>query len=509
MKIQSKRLISAMLVMIVTFGMFIVIPLTASAARPAPSNLTFNILSGGVRLDWQDNSSDEGGFAIYRKESNATWSFAALAVVPANSTFYLDTSRIIGKIYTYRICTTAPNGSADSTFSNETTAYTFPPPHHMNATLLNNSGITLSWRYAPIIDIDYFAIYRKKSNESWSFEALDTVPAGIKPLNQDYPTFYYLDTTAQPGIKYNYRVSAYRKEGQNSPQSSEATCIMGYKLLAPSDLTATAGTKDITLTWRDNSDNERNFILERRNGNDDFAPFEIVPANTTTFKDNTVGSGMSYTYRVRAAIENINSVYSNESKAVMIMFTAPKILEISANRTGNILKWQDNTIDENFFTIYRADEGSGIFTAIATVGENIIIFQDTTAVMGKTYSYRLTADKLNGFPSRESNIATIVTGEETAPFIHGDTTKTLRVGYSPTSTNEYIIGGIPNCQVAVAQGPSKVKWNNGTRKIEIDEGLPIGTYTVFLRLTNGVGTDKIFVFTFSVVNRIQYINELL
>jgi hypothetical protein len=92
---------------------------------------------------------------------------------------------------------------------------------------------------------------------------------------------------------------------------------------APSNLTATAGgtTKrpQVSLKWADNSNNEYNFVVERRVNNDtNWVSITTLPglaANTTSYTDKTVQRRTTYIYRVKATKDAQSSAYSNEASA--------------------------------------------------------------------------------------------------------------------------------------------------------------------------------------------------
>ncbi len=73
------------------------------------------------------------------------------------------------------------------------------------------------------------------------------------------------------------------------------------------------------LTWKDNSENEAQFMIERKVGAGTFAVLATVPFNTVAYHDAPLTKGTSYTYRVMAmGADDKTSDYSNE-----VPFTAP------------------------------------------------------------------------------------------------------------------------------------------------------------------------------------------
>jgi hypothetical protein len=85
------------------------------------------------------------------------------------------------------------------------------------------------------------------------------------------------------------------------------------KPAAPTGLTAANTSRGVaTLNWKDNSDNETNFLIERSTSVDSgFAQVASVSGNVTSWADSTVVRKVTYYYRVRAANGTFNSAYSN------------------------------------------------------------------------------------------------------------------------------------------------------------------------------------------------------
>jgi hypothetical protein len=84
-------------------------------------------------------------------------------------------------------------------------------------------------------------------------------------------------------------------------------------LNAPTQLTATAlGTHAVLLSWKDQTDNELGFIVERKAGNDNFAFLDSVSANTTLYIDSSLASNTTYTYRIKGYNSISQSAYTNE-----------------------------------------------------------------------------------------------------------------------------------------------------------------------------------------------------
>lgn len=84
----------------------------------------------------------------------------------------------------------------------------------------------------------------------------------------------------------------------------------------PTDLKVSESQGGAHLTWKDNSDNEGGFMIERKVGAAAFATYKSVDFNTTQYHDTDVTVGMTYAYRVMAMPKSgghsSDTKYSNE-----------------------------------------------------------------------------------------------------------------------------------------------------------------------------------------------------
>jgi hypothetical protein len=90
---------------------------------------------------------------------------------------------------------------------------------------------------------------------------------------------------------------------------------MDMSLKAPSNLEVKELEGGAHVTWKDNSDNEQMFMVERKEGT---GQFKVVKGdlefNTTAWHDFGVMAGVKYTYRVMAmGKDGKGSDYSNEA----------------------------------------------------------------------------------------------------------------------------------------------------------------------------------------------------
>ena len=89
-------------------------------------------------------------------------------------------------------------------------------------------------------------------------------------------------------------------------------------MAAATNLTATAGAGGITLNWTDNSDNEDMFSIYRKEqGAASFTLLKSVAANSTSALDDTAQIGKTYVYYVRTVKVDVTGANSNEATATM------------------------------------------------------------------------------------------------------------------------------------------------------------------------------------------------
>ena len=89
--------------------------------------------------------------------------------------------------------------------------------------------------------------------------------------------------------------------------------------VSPTELVTVAKSdSQIDLSWKDNSNDEEGFQIERKTDDDNFIPIAVVEANFSNSGDTGLQPGTTYTYRVRAySVEGVSS-WSNETSATTL-----------------------------------------------------------------------------------------------------------------------------------------------------------------------------------------------
>jgi peptidoglycan/xylan/chitin deacetylase (PgdA/CDA1 family) len=276
-------------------------------------------------------------------------------------------------------------------------------PTNLIATATSSNQVNLSWTDNSNNETS-FALERCTGASCSNFAALGTVSANVTS---------YTDSSAQPSTSYRYRVLAYSGTTASTsyPVASVTTPAAPITpLAAPSNLSATVvnGTQ-VTLLWADNSSDETGFRIERCLGETctNFALIKSVGANVTTFANTGLTANQTYRYQVRAYKGTTNSAYTSILNAQTL--AKPTALTATSQTGGKAtLNWADSNLYETGFSIERCQGGSCTnFAALATVGANVLTFNDTGLLAGTRYRYRLRAIHATG-QSAYSTVASIL-----------------------------------------------------------------------------------------------------
>jgi Fibronectin type III domain len=169
---------------------------------------------------------------------------------------------------------------------------------------------------------------------------------------------------------------------------------------APLNLVAEpASTSQIRLRWTDRASNETAFEIERfafGGFTGGFTRIAVVGADSTTFMDSAVSSGL---YRVRAVNASGASPYSNEAAGQTLPEppTAPSDLVATATSATEIeLRWQDTSANEEGFKIEQAKDGGPFVELASRSPANATIFVDSPLEPGHRYTYRVRAFNSGG-----------------------------------------------------------------------------------------------------------------
>ncbi|MBN9386987.1 MAG: fibronectin type III domain-containing protein [Chloroflexi bacterium] len=218
-----------------------------------------------------------------------------------------------------------------------------------------------------------------------------------------------------------------------------------FPLPGPTALAAqTPARGQVRLTWTDNSTTEQAFTVERKPAGPGGTWTEIATLgpNVTAYLDTNLPDGTSYSYRVRAYLNNGNNSYSAYTATVTAtsLFLAPASLTAQANQAGYVnLTWIDNTNTESGFRLERKAGPGGSWGLLASLAANTTFYRDPTIAPDITYYYRVM--------TYNSTVTSAYSNEETALLTFAAPTNLIanaqsfiRVNLSWTDTSGGVAG---------------------------------------------------------------------
>jgi len=196
---------------------------------------------------------------------------------------------------------------------------------------------------------------------------------------------YYAVTGLNPGQTYYYTFSASNAATNVWASPSWTFRTSGEtSILAPSDLSATPGSGQITLAWTDSSTNETGFRVERSQTElSGFAMIGAAPENATIYTDSVVSAGTTYYYRVAATNATDSSVVSATASASLPKPEAKVMLSNLSQTYSGAARTVTTTTDPVGLTVAITYNGiaiaptnAGSYAVVATIDD--ATYQGTT-----------------------------------------------------------------------------------------------------------------------------------
>ncbi len=383
-------------------------PVTTPAA---PSTLQAQSISTTrINLTWTDNSNNETGFYVERSSNGTVYN--QVAQLSAGVVTYSDNALMASSTYYYRV--RAYNSAGNSTYTNDAMATTMampmPPTAPMNLTVAaaSSTQINLAWADSSANETGF---YVERSLNGTTYAQIAVLGANVST---------YASSGLTASTNYHFRVRAFNEAGASNYSNSASVSTQAPPVqvpAAPSNLSLSVqSATQINLAWRDNSNNESGFYIERATAGGSYSQIASVAANITTYNSGSLTGSTSYSYRVRAHNSAGNSGYTPvataQTQAAPVAPNAPSALSLTvASSTQINLSWMDNANNETGFYIERSADGTS-FTQIAAASANATTYSSSGLTANSRYYYRVRAYNATG-NSAYSNTANATTQAET------------------------------------------------------------------------------------------------
>jgi len=280
-------------------------------AAAVPANLAATAGNAVVTLTWTASS----GATAYniKRATTSGGPYTQLAQLAApTSTSYTDTSVTNGTAYYYVV--SALDAAGESVNSAQASATPEAPgvppaaPTNLTATA-GNAVVTLTWT---------------ASSGATAYNVKRATTSGGPYTQLAAPTSTgYTDSSVTNGTAYYYVVSALDAAGEsaNSAQASATPEAPSVPPAAPTNLTATAGNAQVSLTWSASS-GATSYHVKRSTING--GPYTQIAAPTSTsYTDTSLTNGTTYYYVVSALDSAGESANSAQVSALPVAPTPP------------------------------------------------------------------------------------------------------------------------------------------------------------------------------------------
>jgi fibronectin type 3 domain-containing protein len=282
-------------------------PATPACTPPSkPTGLAATPGNGQIALAW---TASTGGATLYQVLRGTKTGGPYTAIATPTSTGYTDTGLINGTTYYYVV--TASNGSCSSANSAELAAIPMcTPPSVPTITAAPGDGqVVLSWTAATGGAVSY--VLSRGTVSGGPYGTVVASPTGTT----------YTDKTVVNGTTYYYVVSSNNGACQSLPSAeAPAKPVAACNLLAPTGVTATAGSQQVTLSWTAAAGATSYNIGRSTTSGTGYTSAGTVTAPTVTFLDNDAAlvNGTKYYYVVTASNTLCTSPGSTEVSATPV-----------------------------------------------------------------------------------------------------------------------------------------------------------------------------------------------
>jgi fibronectin type 3 domain-containing protein len=400
------------------------VPSTSASATPnatpgAPTGLTATGGNKEIDLDWNDHGEgDVKGYNVYRRLSTGGPYTKVNPSLVANTTSnYTNTGLTGGTAYYYVVTAvdTIDNESAYSTEANATPG-DYPPSAPTNLSgVAGERQASLNWDDNTEDDLAGYNVYRSETSGSGHVKVNTSLVTASE----------YVDTGLVGGTTYYYIVKAVDLLSSEGSGSNEASVQpYDYAPSAPTGLIATAGDKQVSLDWNNNTEDDLagyNVYRSETSGSG-YAKVNTSLVGVSEYVDTGLVGGTTYYYVVTAVdLQSHESDDSSEDGAIATDAdpSSPTGLTASDGLEEVTLNWNDNTDpDLDGYNVYRSTTSGSGYVKLNTVSlVTSSTYTDTNLTAGETYYYVVTAVDEG---ENESPYSNEVSGTPVGPTVIND-----------------------------------------------------------------------------------------
>ncbi|HOV14917.1 MAG TPA: chitobiase/beta-hexosaminidase C-terminal domain-containing protein, partial [Spirochaetota bacterium] len=330
-----------------------------------------------IRISWDIVNGAEKYF-IYRAESSEG---AYLEISNTDKLFYDDLSSDIDKRFYYKVKSWSQSKNL-SVFSSYDDGYVLSTPK----TILASDGeftnnIFISWDLSN--DAKKYDIHRSDSKD------------GIYTSLSITTEKKYSDKDVVPGVRYFYKIKSLNGEATTDFSASDS----GYRKLSAPTITASNASFSnmIEVAWSNIQGATSYDVYRSLTETENFT--KIGSINNSPYNDIAVEQNKVYYYKVKAYASSSES-YGNESNvdSGYLLSAADGVTASDGADTGYVtISWNALSLQgASKYYIYRSESNTGTYAEIGNVPYSTLNFNDTTAISGVRYFYKVKAYNTTG-----------------------------------------------------------------------------------------------------------------
>ena len=347
--------------------------ITSKVYITAPALKKAGNFNGYVKVYW-DKTKTADKYRVYRKTADTDWVYLG-TVSKKYSTYKDETVKNSGEyIYTVR----AIDGKYNSGYDRDGVKANYvSAPKGVELKNYYSNSIKVEWD--KVSNADKYVVYRKDTkNEKW-MKVEETSKRQFK------------DTDIVNGRKYTYSIKA---KGENGGTSGYSKNVKLTALKRPTEIKLSCSSAGVNISWTKMSTATGYRIYRKAEGSNKWALIKkINSASTTSYIDDNVKDGKTYSYRVMQIQGSEKGSYLKDGVAIKFV-KAPK-LSAEHSPKGIVLSWNKAKIGTGY-EIQRKAQGEKKWKTIKTLKSiKTLTYTDSKPVYGEKNNYRIVVKDAN------------------------------------------------------------------------------------------------------------------
>lgn len=347
--------------------------------------------STSLKLTWK-KVSNASGYKIYRSTSKKGSYKLIKTITNGNTTSYKNSKLKTGQTYYYKVQAVGNTGGYEGVgkLSAIASGKSVLQTSITYVQSVNSTRLKLAWK--PVADATGYRIARSTSKNG-KYTVIKEISSG--------KTTTYTDTDVKAGKVYYYKVSV-RNENNGVKGYSQYSGVLGARVLkaVEPETPKSVSSASIQLSWKSVSGAGGYQIYRSTTEKKGYTRIATISSGKTlTYKDTPPKANTTYYYRIRAFSKSNGKVsYGNFSTPVNGKSLAvPGMYAVTQNSDASLKVSWKRVSGAAGYRVYRRAGTSGSYKKLVEVKSTVSSYNDTSAVAGVKYYYKVVAyNKVNG-----------------------------------------------------------------------------------------------------------------